>query len=440
MKRYEEYKASELEWLKAVPEHWNAINIRAITKPVVEKNRPDLPLLSVYRDYGVILKDSRDDNHNRAGDDLGQYKVVKPGRLVLNKMKTWQGSLGVSEYTGIVSPAYIVCDLDQTHNPRFLHFLLRSHPYIHVYNKLSYGVRVDQWDMRYEDFKQLPLYLPPREEQDIIVKFLDQKLADIDRFIANKERLIALLKEQKAAIINRAVTKGIDQDMPMKPSGIEWLGEIPAHWRMTKLSRLCSSIRDGTHAPPPAVPGLHRLLSARNIVEGKFVLRDDDRTMAPSDFSLLERSYTVRQGDIVMAVVGATTGKSAIVDNIQNASVQRSIAILRPDPRYLLNKYLNYWLMSAFIQNHIQRIMEKYSAQPGIYLEDVAALKIPSLSIAEQMLITSSIDIETDLVDSAINKAEREIELIKEFRTTLISDVVTGKIDVRTAIREETPV
>ena len=109
-RRYHTYRDSGIAWLGDIPAHWSRLTIRAITRDVREHNRPDLPLLSVYRDYGVIRKDSRDDNHNRAGDDLANYKVVQPGRLVLNKMKTWQGSLGVSEYQGIVSPAYITCD------------------------------------------------------------------------------------------------------------------------------------------------------------------------------------------------------------------------------------------------------------------------------------------------------------------------------------------
>ena len=189
-KRYNSYKESGFVWLGEIPSHWEESIIKALTRVVSRKNRPNEPLLSVYRDYGVILKSSRDDNYNRPGQDLSAYKYVKPTNLVLNKMKTWQGSLGVSEFHGIVSPAYITCELDISNVfPRYLHYLLRCRNYIHEYNRLSYGVRTNQWDMRYDDFKKIPVFLPSKQEQRAIAKFLlDRKTVEIDRFIANKEK------------------------------------------------------------------------------------------------------------------------------------------------------------------------------------------------------------------------------------------------------------
>jgi type I restriction enzyme S subunit len=144
----------------------------------------------VYREYGVILKHSRTDNRNPAGKDLASYKVVRRGDLVLNKMKTWQGSLGVSPYDGIVSPAYIVCRLRPDLNPWFIHHLLRSYPYIHEYSRLSYGVRLGQWDMRYEEFKNLPVFIPPRIEQNGIVRVVRRELRHVDPVIAGYRILV----------------------------------------------------------------------------------------------------------------------------------------------------------------------------------------------------------------------------------------------------------
>lgn len=156
-------KDSGVDWIGEVPEHWAVTAITNITDTVSHKNHPNEELLSVYRDYGVIIKSSRDDNNNKAGADLSSYKLVEPGFLVINKMKAWQGSLGVSEFRGIVSPAYITCKTNKKIVDRsYLHHLLRCRNYINEYNRLSFGVRVDQWDMRYDDFKYVPVLLPSR--------------------------------------------------------------------------------------------------------------------------------------------------------------------------------------------------------------------------------------------------------------------------------------
>jgi type I restriction enzyme, S subunit len=171
-------KDSGIEWLGQIPAHWQVSSVTNVTTVVSIKNHPDETLLSVYRDYGVIIKSTRDDNHNKPGQDLSNYKLVEPGFLVLNKMKTWQGSLGVSAFRGIVSPAYITCKTDgNIVERRYLHHLLRCCKYIDEYNRLSYGVRIDQWDMRYHDFKYVPLLLPPLAEQKAIADYLDTKTA-----------------------------------------------------------------------------------------------------------------------------------------------------------------------------------------------------------------------------------------------------------------------
>jgi len=200
-------KASGVEWIGEVPQHWEVTALTKITTIVSIKNHPNEELLSVYRDYGVIIKSERDDNHNKAGADLSNYKLVEPGYLVVNKMKAWQGSLGVSEYRGIVSPAYITCKTNKRIIERsYLHHLLRCRNYINEYNRLSYGVRVDQWDMRYDDFKYVPVLLPPIAEQQAIAAYLDEKTAHIDRIVATLNAQINKLKELRKTLINDVVT------------------------------------------------------------------------------------------------------------------------------------------------------------------------------------------------------------------------------------------
>jgi len=207
MKKHLSYKETRISWLGEIPSHWDVLPIRAVTQLKSDRNRSDLQVLSVYREFGVIPKDSRDDNKNVTSADTSNYKVVLPGDLVVNKMKAWQGSMGVSSHEGIVSPAYITCSTKPNIViPQYLHYLLRSSPLVGVYNSLSYGVRLGQWDMHYEDFKQIQIPIPTKEEQQNIVDFLDKKTSEVELAISKKEKEIATLKELKAALISEAVT------------------------------------------------------------------------------------------------------------------------------------------------------------------------------------------------------------------------------------------
>jgi type I restriction enzyme S subunit len=159
------------------------------------KGFPDAELLSVYREYGVVRKADRDDNHNVESDDLSNYKYVKKGDLVLNKMKTWQGSLGVSSFDGIVSPAYFTCELSREVHGPFIHYLLRSKPYIAMYGALSKGIRIGQWDLPYEEFRDIPVLLPPLEVQKQIARFLDVQVFRINEMIDEKKKQLKINSE-----------------------------------------------------------------------------------------------------------------------------------------------------------------------------------------------------------------------------------------------------
>lgn len=243
--------------------------------------------------------------------------------------------------------------------------------------------------------------------------------------------MIELLNEQKQVVIHRAVTRGLDPNVRLKPSGIEWLGDVPEGYRRVKLGRVCFSIRDGTHNPPPAIDGTHRLLSVRNIVDGRFTTRPDDRTMSPAAFDELQRSYDVRSGDVVLALVGATTGKSAVVEPMEDVTVQRSIGILRPNPALIDSHFLNLVIRSDLVQSQIRRIMDKYAAQPGIYLKDVGFLQIVYPDIVTQKAILAAVETESKDAERLKDACRMEIDHLREYRTRLIADVVTGKLDVR---------
>ena len=243
LKPYPEYKESGSRWLAKVPLHWQVRNLRTLIRPRNERNRADLRLLSVAREKGVFVRSLTDanENHNVIPEDLSNYKVARAGNLVINKMKAWQGSMGIAPCDGIVSPAYFVFDFSMT-NPSFGQALLRSKPYVAHFGQASDGVRVGQWDLTIAGMRQIPVLAPPPAEQTAIVRFVDWVNGRLERAIRAKLKVIVLLTEQKQAIIHRAVTRGLDPSVPLKPSGVPWLGDIPQHWEVRRLKFVASQI------------------------------------------------------------------------------------------------------------------------------------------------------------------------------------------------------
>ena len=229
-------KDSGIEWIGEIPEGWEVSQLKYVTRWKSEKGCPDAPVLSLYRDFGVVPKDSRNDNHNVTSLDTSNYKVVDIGDLVINKMKAWQGSMAVSDYRGIVSPAYHVCSITSNKvNKRYLHHLLRNPAYLPEYARLSTGMRIGQWDLGFDDFKNIPFLIPPLDEQAKIADYLDNGCASLDVMLTKTRSSIEEYKKLKQAVITQAVTKGVRGEREMKDSGVDYIGQIPAKWVLGKF-------------------------------------------------------------------------------------------------------------------------------------------------------------------------------------------------------------
>ncbi|MDK2069856.1 restriction endonuclease subunit S [Aliarcobacter butzleri] len=202
-----EFVNSGVEWIGEIPKHWDISKLGTSLKPISIKNRADLPLLSVTREQGVILRDvdDKESNHNFIPDDLSGYKMVEKGQFAMNKMKAWQGSYGISDYTGIVSPAYFIFELNGI-EPTFFHKAIRSSVYVPFFIKASDGVRIGQWDLSKSRMKEIPFYIPPKDEQLQIVEYIENQTSKIDKAIELQQNYIAKLKEYKASLIDSVVT------------------------------------------------------------------------------------------------------------------------------------------------------------------------------------------------------------------------------------------
>lgn len=423
-------KLSPTRWRETgdVPSGWEARRLKFAVTLRNEKVEAD----GADRDY-VGLEHIESWTGRRIEDESASSEGIATrfvkDDVLFGKLRPYLAKVFLAESEGLATTEALVLVSDSVLLPAFLKYQLISEKFINAVSGTSYGAKMPR--ANWEAIGGLPILLPSHEEQRHIAAFLDWKTAQIDGLIARKRELLEKLTEKRNAVIAQAVTRGLNPAAPLRDSGIPWLGQVPEHWEVLKTSWVCTSIRDGTHNPPERASGIHRLLSVRNVQDGRFALLDDDRTMTPEDFEELQRSYTVQEGDIVLAIVGATTGKSAIVGALENVTVQRSLAILRPDRDAVSSAFLHYVIQSPAVQTEIALTVFKYSAQPGIYLDDVGRLPVVKPPLEEQVAIAEWLDKETAKLDALSKNVESAIARLTEYRAALITAATTGKIDVR---------
>lgn len=413
-----------LVWLGAVPDHWKVQRLRQILSPVSEKNHPDLPLLSVVREKGVIIRnvEDKEENHNYVPDDLSGYKLVKSGQFAMNKMKAWQGSYGVSRFNGIVSPAYFVFDILCDMNKDFFNRAIRSMVYINYFGQASDGIRVGQWDLSMQRMKEIPFLLPPRPEQDHIVRFLDWKVSTVNKLIALKRKQITLLEEHKASVLNTTVTRGIQLNRSLKYSGLKWLPKVPEHWKIVPAKALFSNKRELRHDKDKMMAATQKygMISQKKYMElegRKIVLANDNLDkwlhVEPDDFIISLRSF---QGGIERC--------------IEAGCVTWHYVVLRPNGEVVPAFYRWFFKSPAYI-SALQHTSDFIRDGQDLCYSNFVKVRLLKIPLAEQIEIAEYLDKIMPRYDAAIIKREEEIQTLCEFRSRLISDVVTGNIDVR---------
>ena len=428
-KPYARYKESGVEWLNEIPFDWRLQPLWTMYRRSKRVGHAEQDLLSVYRDHGVVLTSSRNDNFNRPSDDLSTYQLVKPHDLVINKMKAWQGSIAVSGHEGIVSPAYHIYVPQHDENHRYIHYLLRSSAYRSAYMRMSKGIRVSQWDLEPGLFSRIRILLPTKSEQRAIADFLDRETAKIDELIAKKQRLIELLEEKRAALITHAVTRGLNPDAPLRDSDIEWLGQIPAHWEVRPLKR-CGRVVGGTGFPDEyqwlsdeELP-FYKVAELGKSSDGRTV-GDSSHTISPDTASELGAEI-IPPNSIVYAKIGAAlllnrrrlTTRPCCIDNNMSAFIPDKV---NPEWSLLWMSILDF------------RELANPGAVPSLSEGYQVTLPFAVPPDPEQCAIVAKVRQTTDRLDGLRRKILIAIDRLKEYRTALITAGVIGKIDVRSA-------
>lgn len=422
MNTYSAYKDNGEQWLGQIPEHWEMHKLGHFLSIFSEKGFPNAQLLSVTREQGVILrdKDNKEENHNFVPDDLSGYKHLSKGDFVINKMKSWQGSYGVSEYDGIVSPAYFTCKLKGVY-PDFFSRAIRSKAYSGYFMKYSKGIRVDQWDLDPIALKLIPFALPPIEEQEAMVAYLDEQTGKLDQAIAREQKMIDLLEERKQIIIQQAVTKGLNPNAKMKDSGIEWIGKMPEHWNLTRLKRFVKFINGFAFNSNSFSDSGVRVIRIGDI--SKFI--DFENCARSNQRSAKLEQFRIRENDILIAMSGATTGKCCIAENVVEAYINQRVGIIRcAKPRFI------YYALKTKLFSEYVNITNAGSAQPNISSSGICNYPLVMPTDEEQNQIVIYLDKHIANVNCAIDAREKMIALLQERKQIIINEVVTGKIKV----------
>lgn len=421
--KHDSFKPSGFDWVGNVPSHWDVEKLGSLLTAVSEKNRPHLPLLSITREQGVIERDieDQDSNHNFIPDDLSGYKVLRKGQFGMNKMKAWQGSYGVSAHTGIVSPAYFIFDFAREVDPHFFNIAIRSKLYVSYFGSASDGVRIGQWDLNQSRMRQIPILFPPLPEQRAIAAFLDEKCAKVDEAARIKEEQIALLRERRQILIQQAVTRGLNPAAPMKDSGIDWIGQIPAHWEVRRskyvftqrkeLARKGDIQLSATQSYGVIPQDEFEELVGRRVVKIQTNL-EKRKHVEIDDFVISMRSF---QGGLERAfATGCIRSSYVILQPLEPVNAD-FFGYLFKSPRYI--KALQ--ATGSFIRDGQDLNFDNFS-KVGLFL--------PPLD--EQTEIAAHIRTGCEKIDNGIAIKEEQIAALKEYKTCLINAAVTGKIKV----------
>ncbi|MCV3382610.1 restriction endonuclease subunit S [Campylobacter sp. IFREMER_LSEM_CL292] len=425
------FKDSGIEWLGEIPEHWEIKPLKAVFNQRNEQNT-NLKLhtiLSLIKDIGVVPYEEKGNIGNKSKEDLQSYKIARINDLVLNKMNAVIGSLGVSAYNGLVSPIYLVFYIN---SPKYLMsyysylFQIKNvQKFLKIY---AYGIMEIRESIDYLDFKKMSLPVPPPKEQEQIANFLDEKCEKIKNFIEKKEKLINLLKEQKQVLINETITKGLDKNVNFKDSGIEYLGEIPEHWEIRKLKYIISDklTYGANETAELSIKEYPRYIRITDFDENGFLKNDTFKSL-PLEIA---KNFLLNEGDILFARSGATVGKTFHFKNYQGMACYAGYLIKASiNQKIALSDYIFYYTKSYYYIQWKELILNKATIE-NIGADKYSELKISLPPLKEQEQITNFLDEKCEKIDLLIEKTEKQIKLIKEYKTTLINQAVCGRINL----------
>ncbi len=418
MHRYESYKPSGAAWLGDIPSHWDTVPAKRLFREVSEKNHPTAQLLSVTQEQGVLPRDQLEQRVVMPTGQLQTFKLVRSDDFVIS-LRSFQGGIEYSAYTGLVSPAYTVLRKQKQANSRYLKHLLKSRSFISELNTSVAGIREGK-NISFSEMSYSLLPIPEQSEQEKIADILDLKTAEIDAAIAKKERLIELLDEQKYIAINNAVTRGLNQASPVQATDVQWIGTVPSHWSVSRAKFLFREIDERSET------GNEELLSVSHMTG---VTPRSEKTniymFMAEDYS---GSKLCKPNDLVFNIMWAWMGALGVSE--RTGIVSPSYGVYRQRREGIFNNWYleNLLRSSAYVAEYNRRSTGLHSSRLRLYSHMFFDMEIAVPPREEQNEIERATKARLEKTDAVISATRKELEKLTEFRATLIESLVTGKI------------
>lgn len=414
-----EMKDSGAKWIKEIPANWKTDKLKFHLKRNEPRNPGNLQVLSLYREFGVVPKDSRDDNHNVTSEDTSKYKHVRKGDFVINKMKAWQGSVAVSEYEGVVSPAYYVYNfIDDAYYKRYFHYLLRS-CYKEEFMRLSGGIRIGQWDLSSDALDNTLVLIPPMDEQKKIADFLDTKCAEIDALTADIQTQIDTLEQYKKSVITEAVTQGLNSGVEMKDSGVEWIGQIPVSWSCSRFKYI-TTIKSNLVSPEGYES--YPQISPDNIEKNSGRLLEYNTV---EESGIVSGNHLFFVGQILYSKIRPNLNKVVIApcDGLCSADMY-------PIETDLNVKFVLYLMLSQYFVEQVSVVIQDRVKMPKINQDELGRIRVVVPTKQEQNEIVDYLDKKCSETDCIIAKKKKQLEILANYKKSIIYEYVTGKREV----------
>ncbi len=428
---YPAYKTSGVEWLGDVPEHWEVVRMKGHAANIL-----DLTRTSSRDDLYLALEhvESWTGKFAAADGDVGfdsQAKRFRVGDVLFGKLRPYLAKVTCPDRSGLCVGEFLVLRPSVVElSPRYLEQLMRSSPVIDAIDASTFGAKMPRADWQFIGDMRIPF--PPLAEQRAIVRYLDHVDRRIRRYVGAKQKLIALLEEEKQAVINQAVTRGLDPNVRLKPSGVEWLGDVPEHWVRCRLRNVVSEVTTGSRGWSSYASDTGPLfIRVANLSRGSLQLRFHDMVRLNLPKTSEASRTRIQSGDLLVSVTAYIGSVGIAPEEFEEAYVSQHVARCQPRPGSS-SQWLGYVLLSMVGQTHGQ-ISLYGGTKDGLSLDDVRNYPILLPPRTEQSAIIAYVEAASADIDTAVARTRRQIELVEEYRTRLIADVVTGKLDVREA-------